>query len=1093
MQKKIFFTVFLAVIFLLGNGNLNAKANKKYHSPIEKLSLNALKWRSIGPAMTSGRISDFAVNPQNSSEYYVAVASGGVWKTINAGTTFKPVFDKYGSYSIGCITMDPNNHSCVWVGTGENNNQRSVAYGDGIYKTEDGGKSWKNMGLKESEHIGMIVIDPGNSQHIYVAAYGPLWRSGGDRGLFQSLDGGKTWKQILSVSKYTGISEVHMDPRDSNLLYAVAHQRMRKQWTYLGGGPESAVYRSIDGGKTWAKIMKGLPKGDIGRIALAISPPNPDIVYAIVEAEDKRGGFFKSTDRGASWEKRSSYYSSGNYYQELVCDPKNPDKVFSLNVYLKVTVDGGQTWKNLGEKSKHIDNHAIWINPRNTDYHLVGSDGGVYESFDQGKNWKFMTNLPITQFYKVAVDNTLPFYLVHGGTQDNYSLAGPSRTISAHGIVTADWFTTQTADGFETAIDPKDPNIIYAQSQYGGLQRYDKRSGEILGIKPRAPKGEEEYNWNWDSPLLISPHNHKRLYFAANILFRSDDRGSSWKAVSGDLTRKVDRNKLSIMDRVWPIDAVAKNRSTSKYGAIVALDESPLQEGLIYVGTDDGLVQVTKNGGETWHKTSSFPTVPQHTYVNDIIASKHDKNVVYACFNNHKSGDFKPYVLKSSDQGSTWQPITANLPQRGTVYALEQDFKDANILFAGTEFGCFFSIDGGKYWKQLKNGLPTIAVKDMAIQERECDLVIATFGRGFYIIDDYSCLRHLSAENLNEEAKIFPIKEALMFKESYPLGELGSKSKGFQGEMYYSAPNPKIGAVFNYFIKDSVKTLKKKRQEREKELIKAKKAVSYPSYEELKAEQLEEDPYLLFTILDESDQVVRHLRSAIKKGVNQKVWDLTYPALRTVKDSKYEATKDGPSSTFVIPGTYKVKLSKCVNGQFTELSSPVTFTVKSLGHSTLPAKDKKALADFQIKVKKLNNSISALTDIVGRINNRIPRYKSALKSVRGSYSALYNNIKVLEIKLRGILIKLYGDYTRARLDKGMETGLVRRLRSVIYSHSMSTSAPTGTQIQNYQMVNEEYQPLLKQVTDLINQEIKEIEIQLKKLGAPHIEGQMLFD
>jgi len=1091
MKKTLFGTAVSGLILvLLAGGSLPAKKVSTAESVLKDLSLEGLKWRSIGPAMTSGRVADFAVNPADPSEYYVAAASGGVWKTGNAGTTFAPVFDRYGSYSIGCVTLDPGNPHCVWVGTGENNNQRSVGYGDGVYKTEDGGKSWKHMGLEDSEHIGMIVVHPENSQHVYVAAYGPLWRSGGDRGLYQTRDGGQTWERILEVSPHTGISEIHMDPRDPGRLYAVAHQRRRRQWTYLGGGPESAVYRSVDGGKNWQKIESGLPRGDLGRIALDISPVQPDILYAVVEAENGRGGFFRSTDRGASWEKRSGYYSSGNYYQELVCDPVDPDKVFALDTFLQVTEDGGKTWRDLGEKSKHIDNHAIWINPRNPDYHLVGCDGGVYESFDGGKNWKFMTNLPITQFYKVAVDNTRPFYYVHGGTQDNYSLAGPSRTISAHGIVTADWITTQTADGFESAIDPRDPNIIYAQSQYGGLQRYDKRSGEILGIKPRAPRGQREYNWNWDAPLLISPHHHQRLYFAADVLLRSDDRGSSWIEVSGNLTRQIDRNQLPVMGRVWPMGAVAKNQSTSRYGAIVALDESPLKEGLIYAGTDDGLIQVTEDSGKTWRKTESFPTVPEYTYVNDIIASLHDPEVVFACFNNHKSGDFHPYVLKSDDRGRSWRSITANLPGRGTVYALAQDFKDPDLLFAGTEFGCFFTIDGGGYWKALQKGLPTIAVRDIALQEDEDDLVLATFGRGFYILDDYSCLRYLSRENLQKAGMIFPVREALMFVESYPLGELGSKARGFQGEMYYSASNPPVGSVFRYYLKEAVKTLKEQRTDREKEMIKAGKPVAYPTYEQLKAEEEEVKPYLLFTIRDERDRVVRFLRAPMHPGVHQKVWDLTYPALETVRDSRYDPCQDGPSGTFVLPGTYRVSLAQHVRGRITELAGPISFAVKSLGHATLPAEDKPALADFQKKVKILNNQFNSLQDTAQRVRDNLPRYREALKSIAADRRGLSERIRSAEKEMDQIFIELYGDHTRARLDQPIETGLVRRLRGVIYSHALSTSAPTQTQVREYESVRAAYPVLNQKLQDLLREKIQAIETELKKRGAPHIRGQV---
>ncbi|MEE9169566.1 MAG: glycosyl hydrolase, partial [bacterium] len=510
-----------------------------------------LKLRSIGPALSSGRVGDIAVHPNNRGHYFVAVSSGGVWKTENSGTTWQPVFDKEGSYSIGCVTIDPKNPFVVWVGTGENNSQRSVSYGDGIYKSVDGGKSWKNLGLKNSQHIGKIVIDPRDSKVVYVAAQGPLWNAGGDRGLYKTTDAGETWGKILDISENSGVTDLVYDPRDPDIMYAASYQRRRRVWTLIDGGPESAIYKSEDGGANWRKLTKGLPKDDMGRIGLAISPVNPDVVYAIIEAADGTGGFFRSIDRGENWKKRSKYVSgSPQYYQEIVCDPKEVDRVYSLDTRLQVTDDGGKTFRRVGGRYIHVDYHALWIDPDDTNYLLVGNDGGVYESFDRGATWHFKANLPVTQFYRVSVDNDFPFYNVYGGTQDNATLGGPSRTTNVHGIRNSDWFITRGGDGFETQVDPEDPNIVYSQSQYGGLVRFDKRSGERISIQPQPGKGEEGLRWNWNSPLLISPFSHTRLYFASNILFRSDDRGDSWQAVSPDLSRQLDRNQLKVMGKI---------------------------------------------------------------------------------------------------------------------------------------------------------------------------------------------------------------------------------------------------------------------------------------------------------------------------------------------------------------------------------------------------------------------------------------------------------------------------------------------------------------------------------------------------------------
>ena len=1058
--------------------------------PLAGLSLEAFKLRSIGPALTSGRISDFAVNPANRAEFFVASSSGGVWKTVNAGTTFTPVFDGEGSYSIGCVALDPKDPNVVWVGTGENNNQRSVAYGDGVYKSVDGGVTWKNVGLKASEHIGTIRIDPRDSNVVYVAAYGPLWSPGGERGLYKTTDGGAAWTPVLTISEDTGVSEVHLDPRDPDVLYAVAHQRRRHVFTYLGGGPESAVYKSRDAGKTWDKIVTGLPAGDLGRVGLAVSPVVPNLVYAIVEAQERKGGFYRSTNGGATWERRNGYASAGNYYQELVCDPKDPDRVYSMDVFLQVTDDGGATWRALGDESKHWDAHALWIDPCDTDYYLNGNDGGVYESFDRGRTWKYMPNLPVTQFYKVTTDNDIPFYNVYGGTQDNYSLGGPSRTTSAHGIVNADWYTTDVGDGFESAVDPEDPNIVYAQSQHGYLARFDRRSGESLGIQPKPRRGEEAYRWNWDSPLLISPHSHTRLYFAANKVFRSDDRGDSWTVISGDLTRQLDRNTLPVMGKVWPMDAVAKNQSTSRFGNIVALDESPVAAGLLYAGTDDGLIQVSEDGGANWRRIESFPGVPELTYVNDIIASAHDRNTVFACFNNHKRGDFKPYVLKSVDLGRTWASIASDLPARGSVYALAEDHVRKGLLFAGTEFGLFVTLDDGARWKKLGSGLPTIAVRDLAIQKRESDLVLATFGRGFYILDDYSPLRKLTAEALAEDALLFPVKDAWMFVEKAPLGTLGSRAKGFQGESYFTAPNPPVAAVFTYYIKEAPKTLRDRRKESEAALVKAGKPVPYPKYEDLKAEDEEESPYLVFTISDEEGRTVRELREAPAPGLRRVVWDLRYPALDPVETTDSGNAATGPSSTFALPGEYRVSLAVWADGERKALAGPVPFKAKALANVTLPAPDRAALVAFQKQVRGLAHAVGAAGAVVSELRARAGLYRTALKSVAAPTGEIFAAVRALEGKLAAVGRTLNGDRLLGRADRDAEPGLSERVNTIIGEQWTSTSAPTRSQRDNYEIVAEAFAGVREALRKILAEEVAAIDKLLDAAGAPHTPGRL---
>ena len=1093
-MKRIRYFIPVAILFSLADLNAQTKASATPPpdtSPLSSATFSGLSLRNVGPAVTSGRILDIAVNPENHSEYYLATAGGGVWKTINAGTTFSPLFDGEVSFSIGCLTIDPTNPNVIWAGSGENNNQRSVAYGDGIYKSEDGGKSFKNMGLKTSEHIGMIAIDHHNSEIVYVAAYGPLWSDGGERGIYKTTDGGKTWKQVLSISERTGCNEVHLDPENPEIIYACAHQRRRHEWTYISGGPESAIYKSIDAGVTWNKIMSGLPTDDIGRIGMAVSDVNPDYLYAIVETAGDKGGIFRSTDRGASWEKRNGMFTAGNYYGEIVADPVDRDKVYVLDFMNKVSTDGGKTFSALGEKNKHVDNHALWIDPNDTKHYLSGCDGGLYESFDGAQNWNYKGNLPIAQFYRVALDNAAPFYNIYGGTQDNNSLGGPSRTLSSSGIINADWFVTTGGDGFESQVDPRDPNIVYAQSQYGGLVRYDRKSGEAIDIKPLEEAGETPLRWNWDAPLQVSSHSNTRLYFAANKLFRTDDRGDNWKLISPDLTKQIDRNKLPVMGKVWGIDAVAKNQSTSIYGNIISFSESPLKEDMLFVGTDDGLIQLTSDGGKSWTKIDKVAGVPERAYVSFLLASQHKENIVYSAFNNLRNGDFKPYIFRSTDGGKSWSSINANLPERGSVYCIAEDHINPDLLFVGTEFGLYFTIDGGKKWIQLKGGIPSLPVRDLAIQKRENDLVLATFGRGFYVLDDYSPLRNLKPENLQEPAHIFPIKDALMFIQSAPYGHRG---KAFQGESFFTADNPPVGTVFTYYVKDALKTKKQKRQDIEKEKIKKGEPIDYPSFDEIRAEDNEEAPYLLFTVSDESGRVVRRMKTAGSKGVNRIVWNFRYPTTSSAGNPEadlsnpYAEPDEGP---LALPGKYTVSLSKKENGKVTELVPAMPFNAVSLNAATLCAADKKSVLDFSQKVAELHRACDAVNNYCGEMKNRLTQSRKAMFNSfmdNAHKMDIDTSITRYELQLKDIEIKMNGDASIAKHEFPTGTPVSGRVDGIIYGLWNATCAPTGTELASYKVAAKEFGGLLEKVRTL-EQKIQAVEITLEVNKAPYTQGR----
>jgi photosystem II stability/assembly factor-like uncharacterized protein len=1088
MNKTIFLIYFLSFPFMLfAQKNKSEKSEMKVFDPD---LFKGMSFRSIGPALTSGRIADIAVSPVDINTWYVGVAAGGVWKTVNAGITWTPLFDDQGSYSIGCVTIDPNNPHIIWVGTGENNNQRSVAYGDGIYRSKDGGKSWVHMGLKQSEHIGNILVHPENSDIVYVAAYGPLWSAGGDRGVFRTRDGGMTWERILFISDNTGINEVHMDPRNPDVLYAAAHQRRRHVYTYIGGGPESAIYKSTDGGDHWEKVMNGMPKVDIGRIGLDISPVNPDHLYAIVETVGEEGGFFHSIDRGQSWEKMSNYTTSGNYYQEIFCDPGDLETIYAMDTWFHYTTDGGKTFKMVGEDNKHVDNHALWINPVNTSHMIVGCDGGLYITYDHAVSWEFIANLPVTQFYKVSVDHDSPFYQVYGGTQDNFSMGGPSRTTNVAGIVNADWYVTNGGDGFESVVDPENPDIVYAQSQYGWLVRYDKKSGELLDIKPMEREGEEAYRWNWDAPLLISPHKSTRLYFAANKVFRSDDRGNSWIVISDDLTRQIDRNQIPVMGKVWSMDAVEKNKSTSIYGNIVSLDESPLKEGLLYAGTDDGLIQVTENGGDSWKKIFSIQGIPDMTYVNYLLASQHNEETVYAVFNNHKNGDFKPYIVKSMDRGVTWRAITSDLPERGSVYALAEDPINPDLLFAGTEFGLFLTVDGGTHWIQLKAGLPVIAIRDIAIQKRENDLVLASFGRGFYILDDYSPLRMINPEFIDQEAYIFPIKESWMFIQSRPLGLRG---KSFQGASYYTAENPPVGATFTYYLKEDIKTQKERRQENEKELIEKGENVPYPSFGEMRSEDDENEPKLIFTIRDDKDYIIRSIETDPEKGIHRITWDFHYPPKTptSVSTPAFEDPFSEPDNgPLALPGTYSVSMEKLQNGVLTKLVPPVIFSTEFLNNTSLPASDQKALFSFEEDVSEVLRVVSGTSRTLEELKEKLRYIKVAVSHTSGLPEEILLKVTEMDQRLKDLDRKLNGDYSLNRREFPVPPSISSRINAIVNGLYLSTSNPTETQRSSLEIVKKDFGAVYAGIKKIVEEDMLNLENELENAGAPWTPGRL---
>ncbi|MBT8267752.1 MAG: glycosyl hydrolase, partial [Bacteroidia bacterium] len=796
-------------------------------------TFSGLTFRNIGPAMTSGRIADIAIHPENENVWYVAVGSGGVWKTMNSGTTWKPIFDNESTYSIGCITIDPNNPHTIWVGTGENVGGRHVAFGDGIFVSHDDGKSWKNMGLKNSEHLSVILVHPEDPNVIWVASQGPLWSKGGERGIYKSTDGGNSWNRTLGDDEWVGATDIVMDPDNPNILYAATWQRQRTVAAYLGGGPGSGIHKSRDGGESWTKLKKGIPGSNLGKIGLAISPFNSDVIYAAIEQDRTKGGLYMSSDRGASWTKQSDMVSGGtgpHYYQELYASPHHEGKLFLMNNYVLISDDHGKTYKRMNERNKHVDSHAMAFKMSDPNYVLFGTDGGLYESFDLTKSWKYFRNLPLTQYYKVAVDDAEPFYNIYGGTQDNGSHGGPSQTMSSSGIRNDDWFKTLGADGHQSATEPGNPNITYGEFQQGVLWRVDQTTRETVFIQPQPGEGDPYERFNWDAPILVSPHNPTRLYFASQRVWRSENRGDDWTAISGDLTLNQDRITLPMYDKQQSWDNAWDVGAMSNYNTITSLAESPIQEDLIYAGTDDGIIQVTEDAGANWRKVSlgSIKGLPKTPFVNDVRADLFDANTVYAALDNHKNGDYKPYLIKSTDKGRSWSLMNGDLPGRMLTWRLVQDHENRDLIFLAAEYGIYFTTNAGKNWIKLKGGLPTISFRDITIQRRDNALVGASFGRGFYVMDDITPIREFNSSMLSGGPTLFKTSNAKWYRQFSRVGS--------QGDGEYSAKNAPFGATFTYYIPDKIKSLKDERKAREKN------NTDFPGWEALEDEANQQGP-----------------------------------------------------------------------------------------------------------------------------------------------------------------------------------------------------------------------------------------------------------
>lgn len=1074
LQRYLLFTMLLSM-------QVFSQQNIKESTSI----YDGLTFRSIGPAFMSVRIAAIAIHPKNENIWYVGAGSGGVWKTLNSGTTWTPIFDNQSSFAIGALAIDPQIPTTIWVGTGEDVGGRHIAYGDGIYRSKDAGKTWQHMGLKNSQHISKIIIHPNDSNIIWVAAQGPLWNKGDDRGLYKSIDGGKTWNKTLGNNEWTGVTEIAIDPTNPNILYAATWDRHRTVAAYMGGGPGSGLHKSTDGGETWIQLSTGLPSEQMGKIGLAISHFNPTTLYAAIELPRRTGGVFKSTDGGNSWAKQSNTVTGGtgpHYYQELYTSPHHPKKLYLMDNNLQISEDGGKTFYRMNEKNKHGDNHAIAFRKNDPNYLLVGSDGGLYESFDLTKTWKYIDNLPLTQFYKLAVDDAEPFYNIYGGTQDNSTEGGPSRTDNVHGIQNSDWKVVLNWDGHQPATEPGNPNIIYGERQQGTLSRIDIATGEVVDIQPQAGPNDPHERYNWDAPILVSPHNPTTLYFASYRVWKSTNRGDTWTAISGDLTKNQNRIELPILGKKQSWDAAWDVYAMSNYNTITSLAESPIQKGLLYVGTDDGIIQVSENDGATWKKipVGTLPGVPATAFVNDIRADLFDANTVYVSLDNHKYGDFSPYLLKSTDKGTTWKSIASNIPNRTLIWRTVQDHIVPNLIFAATEFGIYVTINGGASWDMLTGGVPTISFRDITIQRRENDLVGASFGRGFYILDDIAPLRALSSNLIAQEATLFEVRDAWWY---IPRPDLSFDSgKGSQGDSHFVAPNPDFGALFTYYLKEVPQTKVEKRKEKEGNLS---SDIPFPGYDALEAETRETNPKMIFAVTNKDGAVIRRIITTPKKGINRINWDLRLPAPELILQQGDMFENDMVSGLLAPPGIYTVTMYLEHNGVVKKLSEPISFNVKPLREGSLESASPKELNDFLRSFESLSKEVLKMNAKISKAHNTAETLQFALQQSEIMPGAIDTEIVTVRKTLQSLESKIYGNTAKREIGEKTKPTIDERMFTIYRGIERSTYGPTPSHKKQLQLLQGQVTSHLEAIKAVENS-LQSIQDQLEAAGAPYI-------
>ena len=1016
-------------------------------SPLET-AFSRLEWRSIGPANMGGRIADVEGVPGDPNVVYVASASGGLWKTTNGGVKWTPIFEREGTISIGDVALAPSNPDVVWVGTGESAVRNSVSFGDGVYKSTDGGKTWQHMGLKESEHISAIAIHPQNPDIVYVAALGHAFGPNEERGVFMTTDGGRTWNKTLYIDNQHGASDLEIDSTNPNILYAGMWSFERKPWTHRSGSEKGGVYKSIDGGRTWKKVENGLPKL-MGRIGIRVAPSNPNVVYAIVESKD--GTLYRSDDRGETFRnvsKQESIVSRGFYYTKVRVDPTNENRVYAVASTLFVSVDGGRTFRSITSRS-HIDFHALWIDPKNPKRMWHGQDGGIGVSYDGGESWEAVYNIPLGQFYQVHADNRQPFYNVMGGLQDNGSWTGPSRTREPSGIMNDDWRMVSFGDGFYVINHPDNPDVYLSESQGGEIVWTDFRTREQQSVNPwgrgsgGGPAAGQKYRWNWNAPLVFSAHEKTTVYFGANVLFKSSDFGKTWEPISPDLTTN-DPEKQK--DAGGPV--AVENTTAEYHTTIITIAESPVQKGQIWVGTDDGNLQVTTDGGKNWNNlVKNVSGLAANSPVSHVEPSRTNANTAYVAFERHMFDDFKPYIFKTTDGGKSWTSIAGNLPAKAYVQIVREDPKNTNLLYAGTEIGLFASYDGGKNWipLNLKN-LPNVAVHDIVVHPRENDLILATHGRSLWIFDDATVIQQITPQILDSSAHLFSVRPGLRFTSRFTRYGIGDK--------VFNGPNPAAGALITYYLKD----------------------------------KLDDKADFKIQVFDREGKLVQDLeRPARDKGLNRITWNLRLggPEVRRPPTPEQIAFGGGSRGPQVLPGTYTVKMT--VAGKIYE--QPVE--VKLDPGIATPTGELREALDMQIKLRDMQNVMNLSLRFLDSVKEQLKQSQTTMKNLTKEPDK--DLMKALEDYLKEV--ETLQNKLAAR-DDGLGFAGVSQVADDIgqlYFALDTNFGPTRGQREYFGEIEPAYRARMGDVNKFLRETLPQWNEKLRGWGAPTLTTRKPFD